>query len=93
VSNPLSHNGKLNKGTSFLALNKNDKMRQQNKNFVSNVFDTAELLSFQRKARMRRYNGAQREAIEWEDYRRIVVYSPIPTRFLCFFLVKRLHIF
>jgi hypothetical protein len=24
VSNPLSHNGKLNVGTSFLALNKND---------------------------------------------------------------------
>jgi hypothetical protein len=50
---------------------KKDEMRQQNKNFVSNVFETAELLSFQRKTRMRRYKGARREAKEWEDYCRI----------------------
>jgi hypothetical protein len=54
-------------------------MRQQKKNFLFNVVETAELISFQRtKTRMRRYKGARREAIDWEDYRRIVV-SPILT--------------
>jgi hypothetical protein len=46
-------------------------MRQQKKNFVSNIVETAELVYFQRKTRLRRYKGARREAIEWEDYRRI----------------------
>jgi hypothetical protein len=46
-------------------------MRQQNKNFASNVIETSELLSFFRKARMQQSKGARREAIEWEDYRRI----------------------
>jgi hypothetical protein len=54
-----------------LALKENDKMRQQKKNFASNVFETAELLSFLRETRMRRYKGAQSEVIEWEDNRRI----------------------
>jgi hypothetical protein len=71
VSNPLCHNGKLNNATSFLALIKNDKRRMQNKNFESNVCETAELLFFGRKTRMRRYMGARREAIEGIDYRRI----------------------
>jgi hypothetical protein len=54
-----------------LAHKENDEMRQQNKYFASNVFETAELLSFLRETRIRRYKGARHEAIEWEDYRRI----------------------
>jgi hypothetical protein len=72
----LTHNGKLNRDTSFLALKENDEMRQQNKNFASNVIETSELLSFVRKARMWRYAEARREAIEWEDYRRIHYIAP-----------------
>jgi hypothetical protein len=51
VSKPLGHNGKLSRVTSFLALKENDEMRQQNKNFASNVIETSELLSFFKKSK------------------------------------------
>jgi hypothetical protein len=67
----LRHKGKLNRVMSFLALNKNDKRRQQNKKFWIKRLWEAELLSFLRKTIMRRYRGTRREAIDWIDYRRI----------------------
>jgi hypothetical protein len=36
----------LNEGTSFLALNKNEEIREQNNNLEFYIFETAELLSF-----------------------------------------------
>ncbi len=70
--------GKLFRAMLFLALNKNYKRRQLNKDFRSNVCQQADLLSNLRKARMRRYRWTRREAIEWMDSRRILI-SPILT--------------
>ncbi len=71
VSNPLSHNGTTSRETPFLALHKNEERMQQSKNFKPNLCETAELLPYWRKTRMRLYREARREAIEWIDYRRI----------------------
>ncbi len=71
MSNPLSHNGKLNRGMLFLALNKKWQDEAAKQILRIQCFKTAKLLSFQRKPRMRRNKGTRREAIKWEDYRRI----------------------